>query len=201
MGDAARKNVTQLLDAASGGDPHAASRLLPLVYDELRKLAQNRMAKEPAGHTLQATALVHEAYLRLVGDQETGWENRGHFFGAAAEAMRRILIERARRYRRAKRGGGAKRLQLADIDVAMAPASIDLLALNEALTVLETQDPRMSDVVKLRFFAGLTIEDTAKVLGVTSRTVNRDWIGARAWLYQEMGGDTGQEGRSDVDGE
>ena len=186
MGDAATRGVTQLLDAVREGDEHAAERLLPLVYEELRKLAHQRMAQEPRGHTLQATALVHEAYLRLVGDQETGWDNKGHFFAAAAEAMRRILIERARKYGRRKHGAGAKRMDLMEADAVVEPESVDLLGLDEALGRLEQHDRRMSEIVKIRFFAGLTIEQTALALGVTSRTINRDWTAAKAWLHHEM---------------
>jgi RNA polymerase sigma factor (TIGR02999 family) len=198
MGDVESKGVTQLLDAVQGGDEDAAERLLPLVYEELRKLAHQRMAQEPTGHTLQATALVHEAYLRLVGDQEAGWESRGHFFAAAAEAMRRILIERARKYGRQKHGAGAKRLDLMEADVAIEADSVDLLALDEVLRALEKRDTRMSEIVKLRFFAGLTIEQTALALGVTSRTVNRDWTAAKAWLHHEMTSRGDQTGRGDA---
>jgi RNA polymerase sigma factor (TIGR02999 family) len=198
MGDAATTGVTQLLDAVREGDEHAAERLLPLVYEELRKLAHQRMAQEPKGHTLQATALVHEAYLRLVGDQETGWESKGHFFAAAAEAMRRILIERARKYGRQKHGAGAKRMDLMEADAVAGPESVDLLGLDGALGRLEQHDRRMSEIVKLRFFAGLTIEQTALALGVTSRTVNRDWTAAKAWLHHEMTSRQDETGRDDV---
>ncbi|MHC4217884.1 MAG: sigma-70 family RNA polymerase sigma factor [Planctomycetota bacterium] len=182
-------NVTQLLDAVRDGDENAGDRLLPLLYDELRKLARRRMDQEPPGHTLQATALVHEAYLRLVGDDGAGWESRGHFFAAAAEAMRRILVERARRHGAQKRGAGARPVPLDDADLPVEldlGDSLDLVPLDEALHRLEEYDARKSEVVKLRFFAGLTIEQTAAALGVTSRTVNRDWIAARAWLHHEV---------------
>jgi RNA polymerase sigma factor (TIGR02999 family) len=181
--------VTQLLDAVRDGDENAGDRLLPLLYDELRKLARRRMDQEPPGHTLQATALVHEAYLRLVGDDGAGWESRGHFFAAAAEAMRRILVERARRHGAQKRGAGARPVPLDDADLPVEldlGDSLDLVPLDEALHRLEEYDARKSEVVKLRFFAGLTIEQTAAALGVTSRTVNRDWIAARAWLHHEV---------------
>jgi RNA polymerase sigma factor (TIGR02999 family) len=181
--------VTQLLDAVRDGDENAGDRLLPLLYDELRKLARRRMDQEPPGHTLQATALVHEAYLRLVGDDGAGWESRGHFFAAAAEAMRRILVEQARRHGAQKRGAGARPVPLDDADLPVEldlGDSLDLVPLDEALHRLEEYDARKSEVVKLRFFAGLTIEQTAAALGVTSRTVNRDWIAARAWLHHEV---------------
>ncbi len=189
MTNAPGGNLTQLLDAAREGDENASDRLLPLLYDELRKLARRRMAQEPPGHTLQATALVHEAYLRLVGDDSAGWESRGHFFAAAAEAMRRILVERARRQAAQKRGAGAPQVPLEDADLPVEldlGDSLDLIPLDDALRCLEKYDARKSEVVKLRFFAGLTIEQTAAALGVTSRTVNRDWIAARAWLHHEV---------------
>jgi RNA polymerase sigma factor (TIGR02999 family) len=187
MADAAPGNVTQLLESARTGDPHAAERLLPIVYEELRKLAQQKMAQESPGHTLQATALVHEAYLRLVGDEDPGWENRAHFFGAAAEAMGRILGERARRYRRQKHGEGVKHFPVQESDLVVGPDSVDLVALDEALARLEQRDTRMGEVVKLRFFTGLTIEQTAATLGVDERTVTRSWTAARTWLQRELG--------------
>ena len=193
--------MTQLLDAVRDGDEHAADRLLPLVYEELRKLAHQRMAHEPLGHTLDATSLVHEAYLRLVGDADSSapdWNSRGHFFGAAAEAMRRILVERARRYEREKHGAGARRLQMREGLAATEPESVDLIGLDEALARLEQRDPRMSEIVKLRFFAGLTIEQTALALAVTSRTVNRRWIAAKTWLRREMTGRVGARKASDA---
>jgi RNA polymerase sigma factor (TIGR02999 family) len=168
-------------------DRQAADDLLPLVYNELRKLARSRLAREAPGHTLQTTALVHEAYLRLVGEVDAGWENEGHFFAAAAEAMRRILIERARRYAAMRHGGGQLRVTLTDeLPVAVAQRPEQILALDEALTRLEALDAQMASVVKLRYFAGLDIEATARVLGLSARTINRQWTAARAWLAREL---------------
>jgi RNA polymerase sigma factor (TIGR02999 family) len=186
MPDARLHQVTELLQAIDEGDEQAADRLLPLVYEELRKLAHHRMAREPAGQTLQPTALVHEAYLRLVGAEEPAWRSRGHFFGAAAEAMRRIMIDRARRHRLPKHGGGRRRVPVRPTDLPGPEEPVDLLLLDEALRGLEARDQRMSEVVKLRYFAGLTVEQTASALGVTGRTVDRDWTAAKAWLFREM---------------
>jgi RNA polymerase sigma factor (TIGR02999 family) len=192
------QDVTQLLDAVSAGDSRAAGELLPLVYDQLRKLARARMSREKAGATLQPTALVHEAYLRLVGSQDVKWENRGHFFAAAARAMRRILVERARHRGRQKRGGGMKRVEIADDALAVEPPSDDLLALDEVLDRLEQYDPRKSDVVMLRYFAGLTIEETAAALGISPATVKNEWAFARAWLHRELRkGDSSAGGSTD----
>lgn len=175
-----------LLDRLSSGDAHASDELLPLVYDELRRLARSRLAREAPGQTLTPTALVHEAYLRLTGPGEVAWANRAHFFAAAAEAMRRILIERARRRRRERHGGGRFRVTLDD----RIPDELDdperLLALHDALDRLEAQDPEMAIVVKLHRFAGLTLEETAAALGSSDRTVSRRWTAARAWLRREM---------------
>jgi RNA polymerase sigma factor (TIGR02999 family) len=188
-------DVTRLLTAIDQGDPRAAELLLPLVYGELRRLATARLAREAPGQTLQATALVHEAYLRLVDDgQPQDWNGRGHFFAAAAEAMRRILVERARHKQSLKAGGGRRRQELPDIELAVAGPCLNLLALNEALTRLEQQDRRRADLVKLRFFAGLTIAEAARVLGVSESTADNDWAYARSWLRLEI------EGRGD-DGE
>jgi RNA polymerase sigma factor (TIGR02999 family) len=179
-------HVTRLLRRIEAGDRQATEELLPVVYQELRKLARSRMARERPGQTLTPTALVHEAYLRLVKDETLGWDNRGHFFAAAAEAMRRILIERARRYASRRHGGGQERVTLGD---AASPESIppeDLLALDEALTRLEAKDRAMADVVKLRFFSGLTVPETAAALGLSVATVNRHWAAARAWLQLEI---------------
>lgn len=182
-------NLTQLLNAAGSGDRLAASELIPLVYEQLRELARRRMAHEPAGHTLQPTALVNEAYLRLVADADAKWDNRRHFFAAASIAMRRILIERARAVGGPKRGGGRQRMVLEASDDHQAndtpPAedTLDWLALDEALSALEKQDPALGEIVSLRYFAGLSVEATAALLGVSSRTVNRDWKLAKAWLY------------------
>ena len=181
--------VTRILAELTDGDPDATKKLLPLVYEELRKLAHARMRNEPAGHTLQTTDLVHEAYLRLVGNKDPGWENCRHFFAAAAEAMRRILIERARRNARIKHGGGRRRRSLQDMEVADAKRPTeDILALDEALQKLEDQDDMRSEIVKLRYFAGLTIEQTAELLGVSPATVSGHWTFARAWLHREMMG-------------
>jgi RNA polymerase sigma factor (TIGR02999 family) len=178
--------VTQLLTALEQGDPRAAAQLLPLVYDELRKLAAQRMAQEQPGQTLQPTALVHEAYLRLVGQGDPGWQNRVHFFAAAAEAMRRILVENARRKRRLRHGGGRVRLDLDDVRLIAHAPDDALLALDEALERLAGEEPEVAQVVKLRYFAGLTIEQTAVALGIAVRTANRHWAYARAWLYQQL---------------
>jgi RNA polymerase sigma factor (TIGR02999 family) len=177
-------DVTRILSAIEQGDPHAAEELLPLVYDELRKLAAARMAAEPAGQTLEPTALVHEAYLRLVGgEQARDWDSRGHFFAAAAEAMRRIVIDRARHKQTGKAGGGRRRVDLDDIQPALEEENGDrLLALDEALQQLEMDDPRKAELVKLRFFAGLTAEQAAAALGISLSTAEKDWAYARSWL-------------------
>jgi len=178
--------LTVILERIDQGDPHAANELLPLVYDELRKLAAQKMAREPAGQTLQATALVHEAWLRLGGDDQPEWRNRAHFFAAAAEAMRRILIENARRKKYLRHGGGAERVSLEGLELAASMDDEHLLALHEALDELAAHDAQKAELVKLRFFAGLTNEQTAKVLGVSEPTVKRHWAYARAWLYRAM---------------
>ena len=182
--------VTRILSAIEQGDPHAAAQLLPLVYDELRKLAAQKMAQEAPGQTFQATALVHEAYLRLVDVEEAQhWNSRGHFFAAAAEAMRRILIEQARRKRRPKHGGDRRRIDLDDaLSVAEAPCD-DLLALDEALSRLEATDPLAAQVVKLRFFTGLSMPETAEALGLSLRSAERNWTYARTWLHRELSRD------------
>jgi RNA polymerase sigma factor (TIGR02999 family) len=186
MGSPEPSQVTQILEAIGAGDPEAKDRLLPVVYQELRRIARARMAGERADHTLQPTALVHEAYLRLLGTESPHWENRAHFYTAAAEAMRRILIERARRRQRQKRGGDRQRVELDSSVGRYEPPSEELLALDEALTRLESLDSEMSHVVKLRYFAGLTIEETAHALQTSERTVSRLWSGARAWLHSEL---------------
>ena len=186
---AGQGQVTRILATVSDGDPVVARQLLPLVYDELRRLAGDRMRHEPAGLTLQPTALVHEAYLRLVGNDATGpvWNNRGHFFAAAAEAMRRILVERARRKGRHKHGGGRQREDLDDDQVAWSDAPrADLLDLDAALQKLEVRDPLRAKIVTLRYFAGLTVEQTADALQIAPATVKRHWNYARAWLCREM---------------
>jgi RNA polymerase sigma factor (TIGR02999 family) len=180
-------DVTHILSAIDRGDQQAAEQLLPLVYDELRRLAAGKMAHETPGQTLQATALVHEAYLRLVdGDPAGKWNSRGHFFAAAAEAMRRILVERARHKRSLKAGGDRRRQELPDIEMAAAAPHLDLLAVHEALEKLEKQDKRRADVVKLRFFAGLTIAQAAQVLGISASTADNDWAYARSWLRVQI---------------
>jgi RNA polymerase sigma factor (TIGR02999 family) len=180
--------ITQVLNAIEQGDPDAAAQLLPLVYDELRRLAAQRLAGEGPGHTLQPTALVHEAYLKLVGpDPQQPWKGRVHFFAAAAQAMRRILIDHARRKHRARRGGGMKRIELDDIErVAESGRADELLALDEALTQLAAADPRKAELVRLRYFAGLTLEQAAELLGISRATADRHWAFARAWLYDAM---------------
>jgi len=181
--------VTRLLKDVGEGKPHAAEALLPLVYDQLRELARHRMSEERAGHTLQATALVHEAYLRLVGDRPAGWAGRAHFFHAAAEAMRRILIEHARSRGRVKRGGGAERqrVPLSVVDLAAENDAGEILDLDEAICRLDLQSPDVAAVVRLRFYAGLTIEETAEALGISPQSVKRDWAYARAWLFHQLG--------------
>ncbi len=185
---AMNSDVTKILSAIEGGDPIAAEQLLPIVYDELRRLAARKMMQEKVGHTLQPTALVHEAFMRLVGghDQQK-WDGRGHFFAAAAESMRRILIESARRRNAQKRGGDLVRRELGDDDVVTGAEEPEaLLMLDDALTLLETEDAELAKLVELRYFTGLTIDETAEVLGVSPRTVKRNWTYARAWLRREM---------------
>jgi RNA polymerase sigma factor (TIGR02999 family) len=177
-------DVTQLLNDIQQGDPHAAEQLLPLVYDELRRLAAEKMAQEKPSQTLQATALVHEAYLRLVGDQQ--FDGRGHFFAAAAEAMRRILINRARDKGRQKRGGEWQRLDLDSLSVADEASPDETLAVDEALQRLEQHNKPCAELVKLRFFAGLTMDEAAAALGIAPRTAHRYWAFARAWLYDAL---------------
>ena len=183
-------DVTQILNAIEQGDPKAADELLPLVYQELRNLAAQKMAREQPGHTLQATALVHEAWLRLGADAQPGWQNRAHFFAAASEAMRRILVERARRKRRDKRGGGAEHVDVAELEIAAPPGNEEeALAVHEALDRLAAHGVRKAEVVKLRYFVGFSFEETAEVLGISVPTAKRDWAYARAWLHQEIGPD------------
>jgi RNA polymerase sigma factor (TIGR02999 family) len=180
-------SATRILQAIEQGDPSAAEQLLPLVYDELRKLAAAKLANEKPGQTLQATALVHEAFVRLVDtEQNPDWNSRGHFFAAAAEAMRRILIESARRKRAQKRGGDLGRESLDGIEIAAPVGSVDVIALDEALTRLEREDSKASELVRLRFFAGLAIKDAATILGVSPRKADSLWAYARAWLYAEL---------------
>ena len=185
--------VTQILSAIEQGDPHAAEQLLPLVYEELRKLAAQKLALEKPGQTLQATALVHEAYLRLMGNQSAAqarehWDSRGHFFAAAAEAMRRILVDRAREKGREKRGGKFKKLDIDAIDLATTVAPDQLLAVDEALAKLAVNDANAAKIVELRYFAGLTIDEAGKALGISTATAYRHWNYARAWLHSELEG-------------
>jgi RNA polymerase sigma factor (TIGR02999 family) len=185
--------VTQILSAIEQGDPHAAEQLLPLVYEELRKLAAQKLALEKQGQTLQATALVHEAYLRLIGNQPAAqalehWDSRGHFFAAAAEAMRRILVDRAREKGREKRGGKFKKLDIDAIDLATTVTPDQLLAVDEALAKLAVIDANAAKLVELRYFAGLTIDEAGKALGVSTATAYRHWNYARAWLHSELQG-------------
>jgi RNA polymerase sigma factor (TIGR02999 family) len=180
-------DVTRLLNAIEHGDSQAATELLPLVYDELRRLAGHKMANEAAGHTLQPTALVHEAWLRLVGDDASAeFVNSAHFFAAAAEAMRRILVENARRKQRVKHGGGLQRVDIEMLDLALVTDDGQLLAVNEALDKLATQDKASADLIKLRFFTGLSNLEAARLLGLSERTAKRTWAYARAWLYDEL---------------
>ncbi len=185
-------DVTSILAQINAGDPHAADQLLPLVYEELRKVASAKMMQEKPGQTLQATALVHEAYVRLVGasDGNPNWDNRGHFFAAAAEAMRRILVEQARHKQRTRHGGGRARMDLdkvATLGHSLDSAEVDrILAVHEALPQLELESPRKAQLVKLRFFAGMTMEESATALGVSLSTANKDWAMAKVWLYRKL---------------
>ena len=181
-------DVTRILSQIESGDPSAAELLLPLVYEELRKLAAARLAEEKPGQTLQATALVHEAYLRLVGDgeREQSWENHSHFFGAAAEAMRRILVESARRKQTHRAGVDWQRVDLSQVEPEARQPSIDVLALNEALDKLESREPRKAAFVKLRYFAGLTNDQAAAALGISASTADNDWAYAKSWLRREL---------------
>jgi RNA polymerase sigma factor (TIGR02999 family) len=199
MDEPAPEKVTQLLAAIGDGEHHAAAELLPIVYESLRRLAQGKMAAEPAGHTLQPTALVHEAYLRLVGDDPAAgsWQNRGHFYAAAGEAMRRILVERARRVHQLKRGGGRRRVPLRDAAGREAIDAADVIVLDEALRELAATDRRMHDVVMLRYFAGLSVDETAAAMDLSPRTVDRAWRCARLRLYESMAADAGEVGVRD----
>jgi len=184
--ESAPGEVTRILAAAQQGDPKAAEELLPIVYGELRKLAAAKMAKEASGHTLQPTALVHEVWLRLTGKESMQWNGRGHFFAAAAEAMRRILIENARRKQRLKHGGEWQRVHLTTLDVAVTSDDEQLLALDEALEKLAARDSVGAQLIKLRFFAGLPNVEAARLLGIPERTAKRTWAYARAWLFEEL---------------
>ena len=178
--------VTRILTAIEQGDAKAADELIPAVYQELRRLAAQKLSREPPGQTLQATALVHEVYIRLVGVQGQNWKGRSHFFAAAAEAMRRILIENARRKQRLKRGGDRQRVDLKDQDLAIEQPSENLIALDEALARLAREEPVVADLVKIRYFAGLTLQQAAEILVISRRTADRYWAYARAWLYQQI---------------
>ena len=199
-GDERFCHVASVLRQVSNGDQAAAGDLLPLVYDQLRALAQQRLIQERPGHTLQATALVHEAYLKLVGPRDIPWAGQAHFYAAAAEAMRRILVDHARRRNREKRGGKGGRVHLNVLDLANAENSEEILALDEALCRLEQQEPEVGKIVRLRFFAGLSVDQTAESLGVSPRTVDRRWKFARAWLFRELHPD-GSTARPDNDEE
>jgi RNA polymerase sigma factor (TIGR02999 family) len=179
-------DVTRILEAVQQGDPKAADVLLPLVYEELRKLAAHKMSQQPPGQTLQATALVHEAWLKLVGSGREQWEGRKHFFSAAAEAMRHILIDRARRRLALRHGGGQQRLDIDEVEVAAPVEQETILALNEALAELQKTDPAKAEVVKLRFFVGLSERETAEILGLSERTIERYWAYAQAWLFDRL---------------
>lgn len=179
-------DVTRILNAIEQGDTKSVDELLPLVYEELRFLAAQKLSQERPGQTLQATALVHEAYIRLVGDETHNWKGRRHFFLAAAEVMRRILIENARRKRRIKRGGDRHRVNLEEVNVVFETPSENVIVINEALIKLSKEDPIVADLVKLWYFAGLTLEQTAGILGISRRTAHRYWDYARAWLHQEI---------------
>jgi RNA polymerase sigma factor (TIGR02999 family) len=179
-------DVTRILNAIEQGDIRAADELLPLVYEELRRLAAQKMSHEKPGQTLDATALVHEAYIRLIGAEAQNWSGRTHFFAAAAEAMRRILIENARRKQRYKHGADRQRIDLDNSEISIEDPSTDLIALDEALTKLAEEEPDVAELVKMRYFAGLTLEQSAAVLGISRRTADRYWAYARAWLYQQI---------------
>lgn len=188
-GETSSDHATQLMQAAAAGEAGARERLLALIYEQLRAMARRRMGAEKADHTLQATALVHEAYLRLIGSHSASWTSRVEFFHAAAEAMRRILIEHARRRKRIKRGGGRSREPLEMLDLAVEDCAEDVLAVDAAIAQLESHDPRAAQVVRLRFYAGLSVDDTAAALGMSERSVKREWSFARAWLYRQLGGE------------
>ncbi len=183
-------NVTALLAQASRGNAAALERLIPLVYGELRAIAARHLRRERANHTLQPTALVNEAFLKLVGQRDVTWQNRAHFFGVSANLMRRVLVDYARAGRAEKRAGGLTRVTLDDANVAAESRDVDLLALDDALSTLADKDPKLAHLVELRFFAGLTTKETAEVLGVSTSTVEREWVAARAWLFRAMTGGT-----------
>jgi RNA polymerase sigma factor (TIGR02999 family) len=181
------KEVTQLLADWRGGNRQALEELMPLVYQELHRLADHYLRRERVGHTLQATALINEAYLRIINQEGVNWQNRAHFFGVAAQMMRRILVDHARSHLYAKRGGGAQKLTINEaLDIPQQERDLDLVALDDALQRLEQIDPQQSRIIELRFFGGLTIEETAEVLGISPATIKRDWNWAKAWLYREL---------------
>src|SRR5262245_1652192 len=182
------ENITELLASYGRGDKESLDQLMPIVYDELRRQAARYLRREQAGHTLQTTALIHEAYVRLVDQRNVQWQNRAHFFGIAAQMMRRILVDHARTKKRAKRGGSAVKVSLADATVAVKGQDLDVVALDEALNRLAEIDEQQSRVVELRFFSGLTVEETAEVMGISLATVKRDWSMAKAWLHRKLTG-------------
>ena len=188
------QNITELLVGYGRGDKEALDQLMPIVYDELRRQAARYLRREQAGNTLQTTALIHEAYVRLVDQRNVQWQNRAHFFGIAAQMMRRILVDHARAKKRVKRGGSDVRVSLGDATVAVKGQDLDVVALDEALERLAQIDEQQSRVVELRFFSGLTVEETAEVMGISKATVKRDWSMAKAWLHRELSGDTDQNG-------
>lgn len=179
-------DVTQLLEALDAGDPKAADQLLPLVYEELRRLAAAKMAREKPGQTLQATALVHEAWIRLAGSDQQRWDSRRHFFAAAAESMRRILVEKARRRLRVRHGGGLERVNLDEVEIPGGVREEQLVAVDEALSRLELEDPRKAELVKLRYFVGLNNREVSEAMGVSEATVERHWSFAKAWLFTQI---------------
>ena len=186
------QNVTQLLIGWSNGDKEALDKLLPLVYNELHRQAAAYLRRERVGHTLQTTALIHEAYVRLVDQKNVHWQNRAHFFGIAAQLMRRILVDHARTKKRVKRGGSIIRVSFSEATIKAAAQDVDIVALDEALERLARIDEQQSRIVELRFFSGLTVEDTAEVLGISAATVKRDWSMAKAWLHREISGEVGK---------
>ena len=183
------ENITELLASYGRGDKESLDQLMPIVYDELRRQAARYLRREKAGHTLQTTALIHEAYVRLVDQRNMQWQNRAHFFGIAAQMMRRILVDHARSKKRAKRGGSDIRVSLGDAEVAAKDQELDVVALDEALERLARVDEQQSRVVELRFFSGLSVEETAEVMGISKSTVKRDWSMAKAWLHRELSGE------------
>lgn len=195
--DGAGGNLRAILEATRRGDRQGAAEILPLVYNELRSLARARIAHLPPGNTLQPTALVHEAYMRLVGEADPGWDGRGHFFAAAAESMRQILVDQARRKKRLKRGGDRKRMDIEEFEIPLASPVEDIVAMDEAIERLKADDPRKALIVSLRFFAGLTRDETAAVMGISVPTIDREWRYIVARLYKELGGSESRHDRAD----